>query len=202
MTALAREPEAEHDRDVREQRERVPVADRLTEPRDAIALGIERGNSLRDERPGERDPEHDGEDPADEPRAQLLSRPPANTIPTPRNAQYAIALLKASQLRSATIDQLIVTPIQTRQADECGHEHRARPPDPGSGSAPESDEHERDGEDRDSGAADREDPADVRPVPGEHGAEQQAADDQREEDGAGAERPARGLRPGFHAEPR
>ncbi len=40
-------------------------------------------------------------------------RPTAASItPSPRNAQYATALLKASQLRSPAIDHHIVTPIQ------------------------------------------------------------------------------------------
>ena len=39
--ARVAEPEAEHDRDVREKRERVPVADRLAQTRDAVAFGIE-----------------------------------------------------------------------------------------------------------------------------------------------------------------
>ena len=38
MLALRAEPETEHDRDVGEERERVPVIDRLVEPRDALVL--------------------------------------------------------------------------------------------------------------------------------------------------------------------
>ena len=59
MPALGAEPEAEHDRDVGEDRERVPVAHRLAQPRDAISLGVERRNGLREQRPGERRAEHE-----------------------------------------------------------------------------------------------------------------------------------------------
>ena len=59
MPSLGAEPEAEHDRDVGEDRERVPVADRLAQPRDAISLGVERRNGLREQRPRERHAEHE-----------------------------------------------------------------------------------------------------------------------------------------------
>ena len=47
------EPEPEHDGHVREHRQRVPVPDRLLEPRDSLGVGIERGEDLRREGPHE-----------------------------------------------------------------------------------------------------------------------------------------------------
>ena len=61
MRALRAEPEAEHDRDVREERERVPVIDRLVEARDALVLRDRARHGLRDESPHQRRTDDDGE---------------------------------------------------------------------------------------------------------------------------------------------
>ena len=60
MRALRAEPEAEHDRDVGEERERIPVIDRLVEARDALVFR-ESGHGLRDESPHQRRTDDDGE---------------------------------------------------------------------------------------------------------------------------------------------
>ena len=60
MLALRAEPEAEHDRDVGEERERIPVIDRLVEARDALVFR-ESGHGLRDESPHQRRTDDDGE---------------------------------------------------------------------------------------------------------------------------------------------
>ena len=66
---LAREPEAEGDRRVREERERVPVADRLAEARDAVSVREERGDRDAEERPADRRRDDDGEEGRDAPGA-------------------------------------------------------------------------------------------------------------------------------------
>ena len=56
------DPEPEDDRDVREERERVPVVDRLVQAPDALVLR-ERGHGLRDESPHQCRTDDDGEHP-------------------------------------------------------------------------------------------------------------------------------------------
>ena len=60
----------------------------------------------------------------------------ASTTPSPRNAQYATALLNASQLRSPTIDQAIVTPIQSVSATAAPTRSAPERPTRGTGSRP------------------------------------------------------------------
>ena len=55
LTARRPEPESERERDVRNERERIPVVDWLAESRDADACRVECGNRLRKERPAEDD---------------------------------------------------------------------------------------------------------------------------------------------------
>ena len=59
---LARKPEAAGDRPVREERERIPVAHRLAEARDAVSIREERGDRDAQERPADRRRDDDGEE--------------------------------------------------------------------------------------------------------------------------------------------
>src|SRR5262245_1865110 len=61
-------------------------------------------------------------------RAAIARPAPARTKPSPRNATYAALLLKASQLRSGTIDHQTVTPSHaTRRTNDPSRTPPARP---------------------------------------------------------------------------
>ena len=71
--AGASPPEPERDRGRGDKRERIPVADRVAQPRDARAVGEERGDHLAEERPGEHETDEDGEPRGDGARRPLDS---------------------------------------------------------------------------------------------------------------------------------
>ena len=72
-------------RDVRQEREGVPVIDRLVEPTDPLVLH-ERGHGLRDERPDERGTDDEREHRRGEARRALAADARRATTPSPRNA--------------------------------------------------------------------------------------------------------------------
>ena len=173
MAALAPEPETEHDRDVGEERERVPVADRLAQPRDAVALGIERRDGLREQRPRERHAEHDREHPRGEPRPHL---PPDGGEDDSDPEERAVRDRLVERVPAAIADDRPAhrDPDPEREPDQRADEHGARASDARHRQPAERDEHERDRECDDRRAADGEDPADVRPVAGEQSPREEA----------------------------
>ncbi len=63
----------------------------------------------------------------------------ASTMPSPRNAAYATVLLKASQLRSATMDHQTVAPVHTTRSTSAQSSAAPERPVRGTGSHPNAD---------------------------------------------------------------
>ena len=201
MRTLRAEPEAEHDRDVGEQRERVPVLDRLAKPRDAVSFGVERGNGLRDERVHERRADDERERRSGEPRSE----------PAPDGREH-----HAEPEKRAVRDRLVERVPAAVADDRPAHRHadpqrerhrrgdqqQPRAPDARNRNATERDGDERGREHHDGRTTERKRPADVRSVAGEHRADQDRADEPGEHDCTEAGRPDGGLRPRIHGEPR
>ena len=201
MLALRAEPEAEHDRDVGEERERVPVIDRLVEARDALVLRASAGTAFVTSAHASVVP-MTRESIAAARRAACARPTAASTSPSPRNAAYATLLLNASQLRSPTIDHQTVTPVQvtrrtsdqTSTAPERPSLRRREPPE--RNGEERSDEHEE------GGPAHRQRPADARSVAGEHRAEQCRTDEGGENASPSPGRALGRLRRRVHGGPR
>ena len=201
MLASRPEPEPEHDGDVGEQRQRVPVPDRLAEPRDAISLGIEGRNDLREQRPHERRADDDRQHPGGEARTEA---PADGREHDSETEERAVRDRLVEGVPAAIADDR--PPHRhadpQRERDGRADEQRTRATDARNGSSPERDRHERAGQRDDRGAADRKDPADVRRVAGEHRTEENRAHEPGEGDEARAGRPDGRLRRRIHGEPR
>ena len=201
MRTLGAEPEPEHDRDVRQQRERVPVPDRLAKPRDAVSFGIERGNGLRDERvhEGRADDERErrSREPCSEPASEGREH---DAEPEERAVRDGLVERVPTAIADDRPPHRHADPQRERhgRADE----QHPRAPDARNRKPPERDGDERGREHDDRRTTDRQRPADVGSVAGEHRADQDRADEPGEGDCSEAGRPDGGLRPRIHGEPR
>ena len=195
-----REPEPEHDRDVREEGEGVPVVDRLVEPTDALVLD-ECGNGLRHECPDQCRADDDREEPRSDPSAEPRSGCSENDSEAEERAvrnRLVERIPAAISCDRPSHGQADPQRERHRRADEGG----PRQPYPGHRRFAQRDRHERSREHDHSRAADREDPADSRRVAGERRAEEGRADEPGERDDTDAGGPDGGLRPRIHGEPR
>ena len=119
----AGEPEPEHEQRVGGQRERVPVADRIAQPRGTAAVGEERRDRLARERPEHRDPERACEHERDQPERARARR--AGSDPEHRERRVhetLVQLLPGAIRRDRPRDR---DPAPRRQSDERGHERHA-----------------------------------------------------------------------------
>ena len=176
MRGLRAEPEPEHDRDVGEQREGVPVSDRLAQPSDAIALGIERGDRLRNERPNERRTDDERQQRRGETRSEATSD---GSEHDPEAEERAVRDRLVERVPTPVADD---RPTHRHADPQRERNRRADQQDPraahaGNGSPTERNDHERGRQRHHRDATDREDPTDVRPVAGEHGAKQNRSDE-------------------------
>ena len=175
MLAFRTEPEAEHDRDVGEERERIPVIDRLVEARDALVFR-ECGHGLRDESPHQRRTDDDGEH---RPRQTGGMYTACRREHDPEPEEHGV--------RDALVERVPAEIADDRPPDGHtgpGHEederpdkHRSRATQPGRGEPPERNGKERSDEHEEGGPAHRQRPADARAVAGEHRAEQCRTDE-------------------------
>ena len=201
MCPLRTEPETEHDRDVRQQCKRVPVLDRLAKPCNAVSLGIERGNGLRDERVDEGC--------ADDERERRSGEPCAKPAPDGREhhaepEKRAVGNRLVERVPAAVADD---RPGHRhadpqREGHSSGDQQQPRAPDARNRNATERDGNERGREHRDGRTTEGKRPTDVGSVAGEHRADQDRADEPGEDDCTEAGRPDGGLRPRVHGEPR
>ena len=200
MRALGCEPESEHDRTVGQQCECVPVADRLAKPCNAVAFGIERGNSLRDQRV------HHGR--ADDDRERRSREP--SPEPTPEGGEHD-AESEERAVRDGLVERVPTSipddrPAHRRadpQRERHGRADEKHPERPmrGTGSHPAAA--------ATSAAASAITAApptgsvpDIGPVAGEQRADQDRSDEPCEGHCREAGCPDGGLRPRFHGEPR
>ena len=170
MRALRAEPEAEHDRDVGEQRERIPVIDRLVEARDALVLR-ESGHGLCDDSPHQRRTDDDGEHrPRQTGRLRTACRREHEPEPEEHGVRDALVECVPAAIADDRPPDRHTGP--GHEEDERPDEHRSRATQPGRREPPERNGKERADEQDESGSADRQRPADAGSVAGEHRAEQ------------------------------
>ncbi len=118
-----RKPQPEHEQRVGGERERVPVADRIAQPRRPAAVGEECRDRLARERPEHGGPERTGEHERDQPERARTGR--AGGDPEHREGRVhetLIQLLPGSIGRHGPPDR---DPAPCRQSDERGHERHA-----------------------------------------------------------------------------
>jgi hypothetical protein len=150
------------------------VVDGLVQPPDPLVRD-ERGDGLRDQRPGERRPDHEREHVAGESRGAISS-----------DSSKHDAEPEEGDVSGAPVERVPASVGDDGPPDgraHPGHEQHERPHEDGARAAdarrrqpPERDPEERRRQQDDGRSPDREDPADVRAVTGEGRAEERPAD--------------------------
>ena len=195
------DPEAEDECDVGEERERVPVADRLAQAGDTISVRIERGHNLREQRPRQRRSEHEREHRGGESGRDYAAH----------GGEYE-AEGEERDVGNRLVERLPAPVGDDRPPDRCprpcneehhrGQEHASRPTRARQREPPERDAQNCGREQDDGRPADRKRARVLRRVAGESRPQQRCTDEHRDEESSGCGCPARRLRRRDHDRPR